>query len=419
MSNTMKYILIILTFVAIIALAFGTGYNMGKVPAGSGGGLEVVQEAWDVIFRDYVDRDQLEPHELSRGAIEGMIEALDDPYSSYLEPETYEIGLSGLEGEIEGIGAQVGMREEKLTIISPIPDSPADQAGLKPDDIVLEIEGESTSGMSMVEAVLKIRGPKGTTVTLLIQHKDEAEPVEVSIVRATIELSSVMVEMMGDIARLRITHFSKRTATELEAKLSEIEQVKVRAIILDLRGNPGGILETVIEVTSQFLKEGVVLKVVDNRGDQTVFEVRHKEIVSELPMVVLVNEFSASGSEVLAGALQDHGRATIAGTRTYGKGSVNVPRQLQDGSGLYITTARWLTPNGRRIEGEGIEPDIQLELEGEEAIQWAIDYLESKVPHSLLWGITRRGATPHQITDEAAFILPASWRVFSGDFYKQ
>jgi len=378
MSNTMKYVLIILTFVAIIALAFGTGYNLGNVPAGSGGGLEVVQEAWDIIYRDYVDRDHLEPHELSRGAIEGMIEALDDPYSSYLEPETYEIGLSGLEGEIEGIGAQVGMKEEKLTIISPIPDSPADQAGLKPEDVVLEIEGESTAGMSLVEAVLKIRGPKGTTVTLLIQHKDEAEPVEVSIVRATIELSSVMVEMMEDIARIRITHFSKRTATELEAKLSEIEQAKARAVILDLRGNPGGILETVIQVASQFLKEGVVLKVVDNQGEQTVFEVKPKEVVNELPMVVLVNEFSASGSEVLAGALQDHGRATVAGARTYGKGSVNVPRQLQDGSGLYITTARWLTPDGRRIEGEGIEPDIQLELEGEEAIQWAIDYLENK-----------------------------------------
>ena len=378
MSNTMKYVLIILTFVAIIALAFGTGYNLGNVPAGSGGGLEVVQEAWDVIYRDYVDRDHLEPHELSRGAIEGMIEALDDPYSSYLEPETYEIGLSGLEGEIEGIGAQVGMKEEKLTIISPIPDSPADQAGLKPDDVVLEIEGESTAGMSLVEAVLKIRGPKGTTVTLLIQHKDEAEPVEVSIVRATIELFSVMVEMMEDIARIRITHFSKRTATELEAKLPEIEQAKARAVILDLRGNPGGILETVIEVASQFLKEGVVLKVVDNQGEQTVFEVKPKEVVNELPMVVLVNEFSASGSEVLAGALQDHGRATGAGTRTYGKGSVNVPRQLQDGSGLYITTARWLTPDGRRIEGERIEPDIQLEREGEEAIQWAIDYLENK-----------------------------------------
>lgn len=378
MSNTMKYILIGLTLIAIIVLAFGSGYNMGRVPARDGEGLELVEEAWDVIFRDYVDRDNLEPHEISQGAIEGMMEALDDPYSSYLDAETYELGLSGLEGEIEGIGAQVGIREEKLTVISPIPDSPAALAGIKADDIILEVDGEATTDMSLVEAVLKIRGPKGTTVSLLIQHKDEAEPVKVEIVRTTIELPSVELQMMADIAHLKISHFSRRTATELLTALNEIDQAKAKGIILDLRGNPGGILDTVIDVASHFLKSGVVLKVVDNQGEQAVLEVRTKEMVNELPMVVLVNEFSASGSEVLAGALQDHGRAIVAGNVTFGKGSVNVPRELQDGSGIYITTARWLTPNGRRIEGEGIKPDIELELEGEEAVQWAIDYLESQ-----------------------------------------
>ena len=378
MSNTMKYVLIILTFIAIIALAFGTGYNLGRVPTGDGEGLELVGEAWDIIFRDYVDRDQLEPDELSKGAIEGMIESLDDPYSSYIDAETYEIGMSGLEGEIEGIGAQVGIREEKLTVISPIPDSPAARAGIRSEDVILEIDGESTVGMSMVEAVLKIRGPKGTTVRLLIQHHDETEPAEIDIVRATIELSSVTVEMVEDIAHLRITHFSKRTATELLTALNDIDQAGAKGIILDMRSNPGGILDTVVEVASHFLKDGVVVKVVDNRGEQTALEVKPKEIINELPMVVLVNEFSASGSEVLAGALQDHGRATVAGSQTFGKGSVNVPRELQDGSGLYITTARWLTPDGRRIEGEGIRPDIELDLEGEEAIQWAIDYLKGQ-----------------------------------------
>jgi len=378
MSNKMKSTLVVLTLVAVIALAFGIGYNMGRSPAGGGEGVGIVEEAWDIIFRDYVDRDELDSGELSKGAIEGMIEALDDPYSSYIDAETYEIGMSGLEGEIEGIGAQVGMREEKLTIISPIPDSPAAQAGLRADDVILEIDSESTVDMGLVEAVLKIRGPKGTTVRLLIQHKDEAEAVEIEIVRATIELPSVVPEMMGDIAHLKITHFSKRTATELQDALQDIEQAGAKGIILDLRGNPGGILETVIEVASYFLKDGVVLKVMDNRGGETSLEVKSQEIVTELPMVVLVNGFSASGSEVLAGALQDHGRATVAGNATFGKGSVNVPRELQDGSGLYITTARWLTPNGRRIEGEGIEPDIVLELEGDEAIDWAIEYLESQ-----------------------------------------
>ncbi len=374
----MKYALIVLTFIAIIALSFGIGYNLGRAPVGGEGGLGVVEEAWNIIFRDYVERDRLEPQELSKGAIEGMIEVLDDPYTSYLDAETYEIGMSGLEGEIEGIGAQVGIREERLTIISPIPDSPAAQAGLRADDIVLEIEGESTVDMSMIEAVLKIRGPKGTTVALLIQHRDETEPVLIDIVRATIELPSVMVEMMGDMAHLRITHFSRRTAEEIQATLAEIDNANAKGIILDMRGNPGGILDTVIEVASYFLKDGVVVKVVSNNGEEQSLEVEPGGMVNDLPVVVLVNGYSASGSEVLAGALQDHGRATVAGSQTFGKGSVNISRQLQDGSGIYITIARWLTPNGRLIEGKGIKPDIELELEGEEAIQWAIDFLQKQ-----------------------------------------
>lgn len=378
MSNHMKYALVVLTLIAIIALSFGIGYNLGRAPAGGVQGLGVVEEAWNIIFRDYVERDRLEPQELSKGAIEGMVEAIDDPYTSYLDAETYEIGMSGLEGEIEGIGAQVGMRDERLTIISPIPDSPAAQAGLRADDIVLEIDGESTVDMSMVEAVLKIRGPKGTSVALLIQHQDEAEPVSIEIVRATIELPSVISEMVGDIAHIRITHFSKRTAEEMQAALAETENANAEGIILDMRGNPGGILETVIEVASYFLEDGVVVKVVGGNGEERSLEVEPGGMVSKLPVVVLVNGYSASGSEVLAGALQDHGRATVAGNQTFGKGSVNVSRRLQDGAALYITTARWLTPSGRLIEGEGIKPDIELELEGEEAVQWAIDFLKSQ-----------------------------------------
>ncbi|MBM4448476.1 MAG: S41 family peptidase [Chloroflexi bacterium] len=378
MSKGMKSVLIVLTLIAVIALTFGIGYNLGRTPADGKEGLGVVEEAWGLIFRDYVDRDRLDADVLSKGAIEGMVKALDDPYTSYIDAETYKVGMSGLEGEIEGIGAQVGIREEKLTIIAPIPNSPADKAGLKAEDVILEIDGVSTAEMSLVEAVLKIRGPKGTSVSLLIQHKDAAGPEEIKIVRETIELSSVVLEMKGDVAHLQITHFSRRTATELQAALQEMEQAGAKGIIVDLRGNPGGILDAVVEVASYFLKDGVVVKVVDNRGGETSLNVKPREIVTALPMVVLVDGASASGSEVLAGALQDHGRATVAGNQTFGKGSVNVPRELQDGSGLYITTARWLTPNGRLIEGEGIKPDIELELEGDEAVQWAIEYLASK-----------------------------------------
>jgi len=377
MSKTMKIILISLLSVAILALTFGTGYNLGRIPAGPSDGLEIVQQAWNIIFDDYVDRDQLDASTLSQGAIEGMLEALDDPYSSYLDAETHQLGLSSLEGEIEGIGAQVAIRDEQLTIIAPIADSPAAKAGIRAGDIILEIDGRSTAEMSLAKAVLNIRGPKGTSVRLLILHQDEAEPEEIEIVRAKIELPSVHFEMREDIAYINITHFSGHTSEELLTALESMTGEGARGIILDLRSNPGGVLDIVIDVVSYFLTEGVVVSVVDNRGERTALEVRPSEMTTELPVVVLVDSFSASGSEVLAGALQDHGRATIAGSQTFGKGSVNVLHQLKDGSGLYITTARWLTPNGRLIEGEGIKPDHELELEGEEAIQWVIDYLKS------------------------------------------
>ena len=267
------------------------------------------------------------------------------------------------------------MREGQLIIIAPIADSPADMAGIKAGDIVLEIDGQSTSGLSLAEAVLKVRGPKGTTVTLLVIHEGETEPEEITIVRDEIEVPSVRFEMKGDIAYINITHFAERTAEELYLVMESITQPAASGIILDLRSNPGGYLDVVVSIAGFFLDEGVVLDVVDNEGQHTSYSIEPSEIVTDISLVVLVDEYSASGSEVLAGALQDYGRATIAGSRTFGKGSVNILHQLGGGSGLYITTARWLTPAGRLIEGEGLYPDYELELEGEDAIQWAIDFL--------------------------------------------
>jgi len=336
-----------------------------------------VEEAWDIIFQYYVEKDSLDADALRQGAIRGMLEALDDPYTSYLEAETYQLSLSDLKGKFEGIGAHIGIRDKQLTIIAPIADSPADKAGIRAGDKVLEINGMSTSEMSLAEAVLFIRGPQGTPVRLLVLHQDETEPEEIEIVRAEIEVTSVRFEMREDIAYIIITNFSKRTDAELSPVLDSIAREKARGIILDLRRNPGGLLYAVVEVASHFLTEGIVVDVVDNQGNHETMSVERKRVTTDLPMIVLIDSYSASGSEVLAGALQDYARATIAGTRTYGKGSVNVLRQLKDGSGLFITTARWLTPNGHLIEGEGIEPDYELELGGEDAIQWAIDYLKS------------------------------------------
>jgi carboxyl-terminal processing protease len=384
MSKTMKFTLISLLLVAVLVLSFGIGYDLGsRTPPSQREGLESVEQAWDIIFNEYVDKDQLDASALRQGAIEGILEALDDPYTSYLDAESQQLGLSTLEGEFEGIGAHVTIRDEQLTIITPIADSPADKAGIRAGDVILEIDGVSAAEMSLAEAVLKIRGPEGTSVRLLALHKGLGQTVkeyelmeEIEVVRAKIELPSIYLEMKGDIAYISIAYFSERTDEELSPVLESIIEKEARGIILDLRHNSGGLLPVVIDVASHFLKEGVVVNVVDSQGEQTALEVKRMEVTTDLPMVVLVDSFTASGGEVLTGALQDYGRATIAGNKTFGKGSVNVLRQLKDGSALYITTARWLTPSGRLIEGEGIEPDYELELGGEETIQWAIDCLK-------------------------------------------
>jgi carboxyl-terminal processing protease len=374
MSKKMK-IALSLFLATVIALAFTAGCFIG-VNNTPKSGFDIVEQAWEIILQDYVENDQIDIEALAQGAVRGMVEALDDPYTSFLDPETYQLSLKSLEGSFEGIGAYVAIKDEQLMIISPIADSPADKAGIRAGDIILEIDGQSTTGMSLVEAVLLVQGPEGTRVTLLVLHEGETDPELIEVVRAVIEVPSVEFEMREEFAYITITNFSERTAVELLAVMEVVNQ-QASGIILDLRGNPGGLLGTVVDVASFFLDEGVVVDVVDNEGNHEAYSVRPSGIITDLPMVVLVDEYSASGSEVLAGALQDYGRATIAGTTTFGKGSVNVMRQLGDGSGLYLTNARWLTPKGRLIEGVGIYPDYELEVEGEDAIQWAIDYLRT------------------------------------------
>lgn len=376
MSKQMKITAITL----ILVISMVASFSAGCILATTSQGRDVVNEAWDIISQNYVDRTKLASANLSGEAIRGMVKALNDPYTAYLDPQAYQLTAGDFQGSFGGIGATVGIKDNIITIVAPIPDSPADKAGIKPGDSILEVNGKSTSGMGVEEAVSLIRGPKGTSVKLLIQHASENGTIEIDIIRAEIKPTSVFFEMKGDTAYIKITHFTEYTDEELLPVLGNITQNGATGIILDLRSNPGGYLNEVVDIASHFIKEGVIVTTVDNQGKKETSSVKSGSIKTDLPMVVLTDNYSASGSEVLAGALQDYGRATIAGTQTYGKGSVNQLYKLGDGSGLYITIGRWLTPHGRMIEGKGISPDpgYEFDLKGDDAISWALDFLKSK-----------------------------------------
>ncbi len=366
MSKKIRTLLFSLFLLAVLALAFGFGYNTGgQSSPDSGEGKAVLTQAWDFIFNDYVDQDRLDDSALSQAAIKGILEELDDPYTSFLDAESFKLGLSSLHGEIEGIGAQVGIREEQLTVIAPIAGSPADQAGVKAGDVILEVDGQPTSEMSLAEAVLNIRGPKGTSVELLIQHLGDMEPVTIAVVRGTIPLLSVQARMLQDepYGLVHINTFTAETPRELRRALDDLIEQDARGIVLDLRRNPGGLLNATVDVASEFLTDGLVTYEIDGRGNRDDWRVRSGGKYPDVPLVLLVDAFSASGSEVLAGALQDHGRAAVIGTATFGKGSVNLLRELSNDGGLYLTVAHWYTPNGRLIEGEGLVPDVVVEFE--------------------------------------------------------
>jgi carboxyl-terminal processing protease len=375
MYKTMKKFVALLLVMAV-AMTFSAGCTL--IPTSSpktGEGVDKIQEVWNIISREYVEPSKLNSENMTRAAIEGIIKTLDDPYTTYLTAAEYELGQSNISGEFEGIGAVVSVKDENLVIVSPISGSPAEKSGIKAGDIIREINGETVDGMSLDVAISKIRGPSSTVVRLLILHQGETAPVEIAITRTRVELPSVKFEMRGDIAYINITQFTGRTETEFAPVIQQLKNAGARGIILDLRGNPGGLLDVVIKVASHFIPEGVIVQVRSNQGIIEKDNAVTGLTTTDLPMVVLVDNFSASGSEVLSGALQDHNRAVISGNTTYGKGSVDYLLKLSDGSGLYLTVSRWLTPNGHLIEGHGIEPDVKLELTGEDAVNWAIQYL--------------------------------------------
>jgi carboxyl-terminal processing protease len=325
-------------------------------------------QAWDIVHKDYVDQP-VDDEALMRGAIRGMLEALGDKHSSYMDPQQYQDANAGLQGEYEGIGAWVSTDEEFLTINEPMPGSPAEKAGLHPGDKVIAIDGEDMTGVAPELARLKVLGPKGTKVILTIQRDGEEQPFDVEIQRATIVVPSVTSEMKdGDIAYVRLYTFGDKTTKELKDALKDLMAQHPKGLILDLRNNGGGYLQTAVEVTSQFVKDGVVLYEVYSDQPKQTYETVGNGLALDIPMVVLINGYSASASEIVAGALQDHQRATLVGEQSYGKGSVQQWLPLKDDQGaVRITIARWLTPNERLIHEVGLTPDVVVELTKEDA----------------------------------------------------
>ena len=335
------------------------------IPADVPEELGLIWEAWKYLGLDYVDKSLLDPEAFSEDAIRGMLRVLDDPQTSYVSPEV----LSGsfgdtFDGEFEGIGAHVSMNAAgKVVIVSPILGGPAEEAGIRPGDIILEVDGESIEGLSLLGAVTKIRGPKGTIVVLVVKHLGDLDPVEIAVQRGVIPLTSVILRSQPDdrFAHIRISNFYPDTAEQMVEMVKEAVDQGAEGLILDLRDNPGGPLDSAVELASEFLTEGLVLYDIDGNGRKREWNVRSGGAVTDLPMVVLVNQNSASASEVVAGAIQDHDRASLVGGHTFGKGSVNILRPLSNGGGLYLTVGHWYTPSGRLIQKDGLTPDIEVE----------------------------------------------------------
>ena len=364
--------------------------------------FQTLGQVWSLLDQNYVNHDALNSEKLSRGAIDGMLEALGDPYTAYLDAESYKLMVDSLfEGKFEGIGAAVGVKDGQIVVIAPIPGSPAEQAGLLPGDKILEINGESTSGMSLDQAVLKIRGPKGEKVKLLIGREGIDIPIELEITRAEIKTSSVSAKMLEDnIGYLKISSFSEDTGKEVEEALDGLIDQGAKGVVIDLRDNPGGIVQTVVDVAGHFIDGGVILYEVNKQGERKEWTAKRGGKAIDLPLAVLVNQNSASGSEVLAGALRDRGRAPLIGTTTFGKGSVNILYPLSDGSALYLTVERWLTPNGRPIEGKGLDPDYRVMITPEDIAQGKDPQLQEALSYLLtrLMPATPQTAALSQVT---------------------
>jgi carboxyl-terminal processing protease len=354
-------------FFAVVFIFFFLGIYLGLIHArrvgadieSAYGKLKVLADVLAIVERNYVE--PVKTNNLINGAINGMLETLD-PHSNYMTPEVYKEMQTETRGSFGGIGFEITIRDKVLTVVAPIEDTPASRAGIQSGDLILRIDGKSTKDMTLMEAVKLMRGPQGTQVTITIMRQGFTEPKDLTLTRAIIPIRSVRSRMLEPgYGYIKLSQFIERTFPDMEAALKKLEgrDGSLKGLILDLRNNPGGLLEQAVKVADEFLNSGMIVYTEGRvEGQKMKFFAQKKEKMREFPMIVLVNGGSASASEIVAGALQDHGRAVILGTQTFGKGSVQTIIPLEDGSALRLTTARYYTPNGRVIQAQGITPDI-------------------------------------------------------------
>ncbi len=353
---------IVLAVVALSVVALTQmPLNLADADSSDYESLKLFTEVLDIVKKNYVE--EVKTKDLIYGAVKGMMRSLD-PHSGFMPPEAYKEMKIDTKGEFGGLGIQIAIKEGVLTIIAPIEDTPAWRAGLKAGDKIIKVNGEPTKDMTLFEAVNKMRGPKGTKVTLTIFREGWKEPKDFTIVRDIIRLKSVKFKVVDDgIGYVKIRQFQQNTADELEKALKSLKEKKIDSMILDLRNNPGGLLMSAVDVAEQFLPPGKLVVYIKGRsGDRTEYRTRGKRPYYKWPMVVLVNQGSASASEIVAGALKDWQRAVILGVTTFGKGSVQSVIPLSDGSGLRLTTAKYYTPKGTSIQNTGIVPDIEVKI---------------------------------------------------------
>jgi carboxyl-terminal processing protease len=321
--------------------------------------FQVFWEAWSVVDREYLDRAALDPHKLTHGAIRGMLEAIGDPHTVFMDPEQSEVSDAELRGTFEGIGVHVDLVDGRLRIVTPVEGSPGEKAGLRAGDIVLQADGKDLAGLTLNQAVNAIRGPRGSAVRLLVEREGWPAPRPFEIVRSDIKLESVRTRQLDNgIGYVRITTFAATTARDLRPPLERLMQAHPRGIVLDLRSNPGGFLQAALEVSSEFVSDGVLLFEEHADGHRDTFRAKPGGRATQVPVAVLVDKGSASAAEIVAGALRDRGRAVLVGEQTFGKGTVQNLHQLADKSTVRVTMARWLTPNEQPLQGVGLTPDI-------------------------------------------------------------